>query len=127
MTTSNRLECIAVKAVSLAIMAAAVAFTPIQLSQGARPTPFNLASLVLFSLMFMWVGWMGLLRTNNPATRYNPFSINARWRSTLDGPVMDQPLDEPTAEDFSELRRRRRSRQLRRVIGPLSDKNAKNG
>jgi hypothetical protein len=127
MTTSDRLECIAAKAVNLAIMAAAVAQTPLHLYQGAKPTPFNLATLVLLSLMFMWVGWVGLLRTNNPATRYNPLSINARWRSALDGPVMDQPLDEPTSEDLSELKRRWRLRKLRKVIGPRAARDFRNG
>jgi hypothetical protein len=108
---------VACKVTSLGIIAGALAFTPVQIAQGARPTAFNITTMVFFSALFLWAGWRGLLRTNNPATRLNPLSLNRRWRPSMDGPVIHQPLDEPTEDDLSELRRRRRARRIKKAIG----------
>lgn len=116
MDKHERMNCLLTKVVWVATILAALAFTPMQIAQGVRPTAFNITTMVLFSALFVWAGWRGLLRTNNPASRLNPLSINRRWRSTLDGPAAGQPLDEPAEEDHLELRRRRRDRRIRRTL-----------
>lgn len=59
--------------------------------------------------MMLTVGCIGLLKTNNPITRYNPLSINKKWKNPWEIELNQNPLqifklDKP---DKDEVRNRK--------------------
>ena len=116
MTLYHKIECVACKVISLLTIATGVAWTPWHLSHGATANLAAVAALLFMSVVIVVVGWSTLLRTTNPADRLNPLSINRQWRSIHPGPVMAQPLDQPTQQDKAEVAQKRRTRRIARVL-----------
>ena len=74
--------------------------------------------LVFFSGLFFLIGWFGLLKTNNPLTRYNPFSINRQWKGNTDKEAYLEMFhqDKPTSEDYSEQKIKMRKKKIRDIL-----------
>jgi len=121
----NRIECILTKIINILIIAMGIGFTPfqyyyihLQISYG------NLIVLLLLSVFIFLIGWFGLLRTNNPARRYNPFTINKRWhnygKSIDEDPSQVFRLDELTeteiAENYNRRLREKRDKLIDKMI-----------
>jgi hypothetical protein len=116
MTLYHKIECVACKVISVMTLTVGVLWTPWHLSQVLSVNVFNVAALVVMSVVIVTVGWFTLIRTNNPADRFNPLSINRQWRSIHPGPVLEQPLDQPTQQDKAEVTQKRRVRRITRVL-----------
>lgn len=80
--------------------------------------PFIILSLVSFGLIL--VSYRVLLSTNNPADRYNFFSINKRYESRMKGSINDMGmsgivLQQPTNKELSEHRKKIRKKKLEKL------------
>lgn len=73
---------------------------------------------ILFMIPFFMIGWMFLLKTNNPITRYNPFSFNPKWESKMKGSLEENPgqMFDLDAPDESELKRVNRNKKLDQLL-----------
>jgi len=101
----NKASCILSKIINIVIIISAIALTPSQIYLGVEINIFNIVSLIILSLMMGTIGVMGLLRTNDPLTRYNPLSINKKWRNKMNQSVSENPLqifklDEPDKDEI---------------------------
>lgn len=77
----------------------------------------NFIGLMVISLFIFTFFWFGLLRTNNPVTRYNIFSINKRYKTKMEKSLNDDPsqiyrLDKPTDEEIIQKNREDKLKQL---------------
>lgn len=100
----NKVSCILSKIINICIIISAIALTPSQIYLGVEIDVFNIVSLVILSFIMGTIGVMGLLQTNDPLTRYNPFSINKKWRNKMNQSVSENPLqifklDEPDKDE----------------------------
>lgn len=59
-------------------------FTPFQYVNVLEFTYGNLIVLLIMSIPIILFGWMEFIKTNNPITRYNPFSLNPNWKSKME-------------------------------------------
>jgi hypothetical protein len=73
---------------------------------------------ILFMSPFQLIGWMFLLKTNNPITRYNPFSVNPKWDGKMKGSLEENPgqMFEMDAPDENELKRVNRNKRLDQLL-----------
>jgi hypothetical protein len=80
---------------------------------------FTTATLsMLFMSIFFITSWMFLLKTNNPITRYNPFSLNPKWTGKMEHSMDESPgqmfdLDSP---DINEVKRTRREKKINEIL-----------
>lgn len=82
---------------------------------------FNTKTLIfgaLISSFFFLIGWMFLLKTNNPISRYNPFSINPKWDGEMKGSLEDNPgqMFEMDTPDENEVKRVNRNKKLDQLL-----------
>jgi hypothetical protein len=114
---------IAVKIVNCLIILAAIGFTPYQWLNIPEQSKTLLAFLVLLfisSVIFL-IGYFSLIKTNNPLTRWNIFSINKSWKDTMQSSYSDNPsqifdLDLPTDDDINEKKKIDRQRKIKKLI-----------
>lgn len=102
---SDKFGCIFTKITSIVIILMSLAFTPFQLYIGAQKTPLTIILLIIMSSAIFTIGWFGLLKTNNPITRYNPFSINKKWKNQMAQSMNENPsqlfdLDRPDTDEI---------------------------
>jgi hypothetical protein len=73
---------------------------------------------ILFMIPCFMIGWMFLLKTNNPITRYNPFSFNPKWESKMRGSLEENPgqMFEMDAPDENEVKRVIRNKKLDQLL-----------
>lgn len=100
----NKANCILSKIINMGIIISAIALTPSQIYLGVAIDVFNIVSLIILSFIVGAIGVMGLLQTNDPLTRYNPFSFNKKWRNKMNQSVSENPLqifklDEPSKDE----------------------------
>lgn len=77
---------------------------------------------IIFGLLFMspfqFIAWMFLLKTNNPITRYNPFSLNPKWTGEMKGSLDENPgqiLEMDTLDD-NEIKMINRNKKLNQLL-----------
>jgi Na+/melibiose symporter-like transporter len=102
---------------------ASVAFAPfvwITLPDESK-NKIALIALVIMSVFFFIAFWFALLKTNNPLTRYDPFSYNSNWKKSMhqnrnyfSDTIFN--VDEPSDTDRAEFKRKRRSKILRSLL-----------
>lgn len=98
-------KCVLSKIINIIIIISSIVFTPLQFYNGVDVTVFNVISLIVISSVVFTFGWMGLLQTNDPLNRYNPFTINKKWKDKMDSSISENPmqifeLDEPGKDDL---------------------------
>lgn len=98
-------KCILSKIINITIIISSIALTPIEFYNGLDVTIFNVISLIIISSIVFTFGWMGLLQTNDPMNRYNPFTINKKWKDKMNSSISENPmqifkLDEPGKDDL---------------------------
>ncbi len=114
----NKINCIIVKILNIGIILMSVIYTPFQFYYcGMEFRWSSLIVLVLLSIFFFSLGWFGLLKTNNPLSRYNPFTFNPRWKSKMDYSMDENPgqlyqLDDPTPDEILREKRNKKLNQL---------------
>jgi hypothetical protein len=114
---------IAVKIVNCLIILSAISFTPYQWLNIPEQSKTLLVFLVLLfiSSVIFFIGYFGLIKTNNPLTRWNIFSINKSWKDTMQSSYSDNPsqlfdLDSPTDEDINEKKKIDRQRKIKKLM-----------
>lgn len=119
MNNWTKLDCISVKIVSIVILFAAILFTPFQYYIcGLTFSLINLSAFVFVSSVLFLFGFMSLLKTNNPATRFNPFTLNPNYKSEMKYTMNESPgqifeLDSP---DENEVKRRNREKKINQLL-----------
>lgn len=98
-------KCILSKIINIIIIISSILFTPLQFYNGVDVTIFNVITLIIISSFVFTVGWTGLLQTNDPINRYNPFTINKKWKDKMDLSISENPmqifeLDDPEKDDL---------------------------
>lgn len=68
---------------------------------------FVIIILSIISIITVIIGLFGLLRTNNPANRFNIFTINYNWKDKMKNSISEDPsqlfkLDSPDVNDIRE-------------------------
>lgn len=101
----NSRKCIISKILNICIILLSISFIPSQIYIGIDITIVSLISSIVISCVIFSVGWMGLLQTNDPLNRYNPLTINKRWRDKMNSSVSENPfqifqLDQPDIDDL---------------------------
>jgi len=96
-----------------------IIFTPFQIYNGVKPTFGAIIILLLISFIFIFpIGWIGLLKTNNPITRYNPFSLNPKFKNKMDHSISDDPSGFFTLDEADELeiKKIKRNKALNKIL-----------
>ncbi len=92
MTFKNKVNCIVTKITSLLLSLVSLAFGPFSvIVNGVEPTLINVLILVFISGMFFMVGFGLLLKTNNPAYRWNIFTVDPSWVGKMDKSFEEEP------------------------------------
>jgi len=95
-----------------------IAFTPIQyFICGLKFEYSNFIVLIILSFFIVSFFWLGLLKTNNPITRYNPFTINKKFKNTMEYSMEEKPgqlfeFDEPSDEEIKQKNRDKKLKEL---------------
>jgi len=88
-----------------------IAFTPFELFYLKVPISLlSIIGLLFISLIVFLVGWVGLLKTNNPLTRYNLFSMNPHFKNKMEHSISEDPssffrIDEATDNEKKQFNR----------------------
>ncbi len=102
----NKISCILTKIINIIIVISSILFAPYHLLyNGVESNLLNIISLLFLSSILFIVGWVGLLRTNDPVNRYNPFTINRKWKNKMEYSMYEKPsqifeLDHPEKSDI---------------------------
>ncbi len=117
MTIKNKISCIVSKILGICIILSSILFTPFHFYNGVEFTFINLLILILISSAFFFIGFFQILKTNDPITRYNLFTINKYWESTMKSSVSEDPsvffsLDDPSKNDIVKSNRNKKIKEL---------------
>ena len=102
----NRINCIICKIISIIGVFASIAFTPFQFIYcGLEFNYVNLIVMIIVSCIFFLPTFLMLIKTNNPISRYNIFTVNPKWTGKMKGSMQENPsqlfeFDEPDKSDI---------------------------
>jgi hypothetical protein len=96
MTLKNKINCIFTKIMALLLTMASLSYTPyVILVDNVEPTLSNVLMSLFISSMFFIIGFGLLIKTNNPAYRWNIFTLDPSWVGK-----MEKSLDEAPGQIF---------------------------
>lgn len=101
-----KLNCILTKILSIIGVLFSIAYTPFNILYCNMPfTTMSITSSLFISSIFGIIFYILLLKTNNPISRHNPFTINHRWTNSMEKSFDEDPnaffkLDDPTKKDI---------------------------
>jgi len=128
MTKSDFFFCIITKLMSVVIMAMGIAYTPYCIwlfcyrAMYFRYVPSidfsSLLVMIIISISIFGFGFLTILKTNNPLTRYNIFTINRKWKNKMEKSIDQDPgqiykFDRP---DKQEVIQRDRENRLKKLL-----------
>lgn len=118
MTKYDKFSCITCKIMAVMIILISIGFTPSYYYIGLLHSIGQLLASLLVSAAFFAVGWPFLLKTNNPLTRYNIFTINLKWKSKMEYSMEEKPgqLYEFDKPDESDVRQRKRNKTIDKIL-----------
>ena len=68
------------KIICISTMIIGLFFTPI-LYVYINPFEIDiLIFLLMISMIIFFIGWVFLIETNSPTNKYNPFTVNPKWK-----------------------------------------------
>jgi hypothetical protein len=115
--------CIFIKICGIAIILMSIAFTPLQYSNlyvrnNGHPTTGTIVGCIIFFLIVFPIGWYTLLRTNNPITRFNIFTLNPKWKNTMKYSMEERPIQlfELDSPDENELKKFNRDKKIDKIL-----------
>lgn len=107
---NDRTGCILMKFIGLITVVTGILFTPFQVLycfpvNNTKLDWINISSILFISVVIIIFGLIEIIKTNNPVSRFNPFTINPKWRNKMDKSVSEDPsqlfnFDSPTKEDL---------------------------
>lgn len=121
----KKLELIFVKICCMCILLLSIVYIPMNVYWHSQNPglgfELNIKTIILSMVIvssFFIIGWMFLLKTNNPLTRYNPFSLNPKWDGKMNGSMEENPgqifeLDSP---DENEIKRVKRNKNIENIL-----------
>lgn len=103
---NRKLSCIFSKILATIGVLFSIAYTPFNILYCNMS--FSVMSIILslfISSIFGIIFYIMLLKSNNPISRHNPFSINPKWTNSMDKSFDEDPhaffkLDDPTKKDI---------------------------
>lgn len=110
----NRFGCMCAKFIGIMTVILGILFVPYELHFFKEG---SLIGAIFMGLVITTFGFISLLKTNNPLTRYNPFSLNPKWKNKMD-PINENPrelfrLDKP---DEGEVKRISRDVKINKLL-----------
>ena len=102
----DKILCVITKIIDILIILLSFLLIPFELYLKHQQYILSDILLMLFiSVIFFIFGWMQLLKTNNPTTRYNPFSLNPKFNNKMVKSMNEDPsqlfkLDNPIQPDI---------------------------
>ncbi len=80
----DKIHCIVCKFLTTGVIAMGILFTPFQYYYNELVFSFgSVIAMMIVSGFIMWMGFRGLIDTNNPKTKWNPFTFNQRWTAKV--------------------------------------------
>lgn len=106
MTQLTRIHCIACKIMAFILSLMSLAFTPFSiLYNDVECNLTNIIILVFLSGTFFMIGFSMLIKTNNPAYRWNLFTVDPSWdrknhKSLDEAPGQIFEFNQPTKDQL---------------------------